>query len=119
MQPKVREALEASIKHWEENVAAKTSEEAKVFGDSCALCKLFSEPYEASDPDDYRENCGHPSFGKCPVFSKTGKNECGGSPWETAMNAWRAWNPQDPDFLVYWQKVAQAELDFLCSLRED
>lgn len=117
MQEEVRAALEASIKHWEENVAAKTKDEAKVFGDACPLCKLFN--YGPSAPANCIESCGHPSYGMCPVFARTGCDECEGSPWETAMQAWRSWNPQDPDFLTYWKEVAQAELDFLRSLRED
>lgn len=111
MHPEVRAALEASIKHWEENVAAKTKAEASIFGDSCPLCQLFTHAWQ--DEEYEISCCGHPDHGRCPVFARTSEDECGGSPWIHALKAWNNWKDSPTP---QWRAAAQAELDFLRSL---
>lgn len=111
MQEEVREALEASIKHWEENLAAEHPAQASVWGNKCALCQLFNYGTD--------EDCIHEDYGMCPVYEKTGENNCEESPWEDARAAYLRWNAYGNDKITQWKEAAQAELDFLCSLRED
>ena len=104
MDAKTRKALEASIKHWQENVAAETPMGASTSSDACALCKSFF--------DNYCEGC--------PVFDKTGKGECGDTPYKTAHDTLRYWQIENTErSKSAWRKAAQAELDFLISLRPE
>ena len=94
------EALEASITHWEENLAAKTLKEVSVGADACALCSL------------YNKNGGCTG---CPVKEKTGHNFCWGTPYIGVGAAMSCWQATDDDTL--FRDVAQKEIDFLKSLR--
>lgn len=101
MSAKTLAALKASIRHWEENVAAETPDDVSVSASDCALCVLFFDFY----------NCAG-----CPVSAATGKHGCRDSPYETRVSeAFANWNygmtPRDE-----WRAAAQAELDFLRSL---
>lgn len=101
MSPKTLKALKASIKHWEENVAAETPQGAGVRGDKCALCQKFASNYCSG----------------CPVFKKTLKRGCDGTPYFRAYDAYYAWKKaQDDDHKAEWCKAAQAEVVFLKSL---
>lgn len=109
MDKRTADALEASSKHWEENVAAETPEGAKIFAENCALCALFN-----SNTQDEDACLG------CPVMDVTGRSECGGSPWSNAFRAHTVWT-RDPHSSIAqsdFRAFAQAELDFLISLRE-
>lgn len=93
-------ALKASIKHWEENVAATSPEDASVRASDCALCMRFYEQHGVCDG--------------CPVMEKTGKELCKKTPFTrtiNALDAWR-WGATGAKF----RAAAQAELDFLRSL---
>jgi hypothetical protein len=104
-------ALEASIRHWEENVAAETPHDAGVWSDSCALCSEFLK----ENDDSYIVRC----FG-CPVYQRTGHHECSRSPYGAARNAWEHWVSESevPEARDDFRRRAQAELDFLVSLRD-
>jgi ferredoxin len=108
---KNRAALEKSIKHWEKNVVAKTSVQASVSAGDCALCKLHRRQ-GACDQE-------------CPVKAKTGLDLCGGTPYDDAWRALVAWIDEEPNTdswrkaRALWRKAAQAELDFLISLRPE
>lgn len=91
-------ALKASIKHWEENVEARSAYDVSLGCAECALCKLFREA-----------NCV-----QCPVFAATGKSTCMGSPYHDAVDAYDAWI--DNDNPTFWKNAARAELRFLKSL---
>ncbi|NTA27451.1 hypothetical protein [Allorhizobium ampelinum] len=99
MDTKTREALEASIRHWEENVAAETVDEIKLGSNFCALCWVF----------------GNRGCNGCPVSERTLCRGCIGSPYHRAIDGKCEWsfsgNKQN------WLKAAQDELDFLISLR--
>ena len=70
MDAKILTALEASIKHWEENAA--DVEKATPGSHDCALCGLF-----------YRLGCKG-----CPVANKTANTLCNGSPYEAFSSEW-------------------------------
>ena len=94
MTPRVRKALEASIKHWERNVTGKTS---TIGSKNCALCRLF-----------ITKDCVG-----CPVRNRTGKPFCDGSPYPIAN---KMGNQYGYDSLRFRQ-AALRELRFLESLR--
>ena len=112
MDAKTETALRASIKHWQENVAAKKPSEASAHGSSCALCIKF--------------NSGAVCAG-CPV-ADAGYPGCDGSPWERAWDGLEIWraavnmelqgrgNAKTAAAPENWRKAAQRELDFLRSL---
>jgi hypothetical protein len=105
MDPRTREALEASIKHWRENVEAESPEYVKVHGDACPLCTEF---YAHSD-----------CIG-CPVADKTEDYFCFGTPYYRARSAHERWTAdKDVTSRNDWREAAQAELDFLISLRPE
>ena len=100
-----KETLEASIKHWQENVAAETPGDASVSDGDCALCNAYQQCAE------------------CPVKKYTMAPYCTGTPYYDAAYALSEWscavlkgcNGQRER--EAWRKAAQAELDFLISLR--
>lgn len=104
------EALEASILQWQENVKAERSCDVLIGEKDCAICAEF-----------YSLECEG-----CPVYLRTGEGFCVGSPYGAAYTAWISWkytNPNsDGDTLLAardeFRKAAQAEVDFLISLRE-
>lgn len=100
MDKKTTEALEKSIKHWEENVAAKSCYEMDVKSESCELCELFSG---TNKDGNY---CGD-----CPVFLETGFDCCDTTPYGRVYASIR-----DTDFPAA-HEAAKAELEFLKGLR--
>ena len=102
MTPEVREALEASIKHWEENRDARSPADVTYSVQHCALCQLFFY--------NYLNRCSG-----CPIQERTGRSLCEDTPYEDAVNARTAWKngyASQEDF----QTAAQAEVDFLKNL---
>lgn len=99
-------ALKKSIKHWEENVAAKTSDEANPYGNSCALCDIFL----------VNNRCDG-----CPVKASTGWDGCVDTPWAAAEKAYQHWDlarkfARKKVHHRYWVVAATRELEFLRSL---
>ena len=104
MSKQAADALELSIVHWQENVEAETPEAVRISGAACALCIKF---YGDGDCDN------------CPVKAKTGEDRCFGSPYYNARNALDKWQFDRTQVnAALWRTAAQAELDFLISLRE-
>lgn len=103
MDNKTLAALKASIKHWQENVEAKTPGQIRLGADNCALCAIFNQD---------KENCVG-----CPVSEKTGHSYCEGTPYEEAVCKYAIFST-DPSIKKKkeWRAAAQAELDFLISL---
>ena len=100
------EALEASIKHWEENLAAELPIRVKIYSPDCALCTLY-----------LGDNCEG-----CPVFERTGKKECADTPWSEAAKALQRWciyKSMSGHPRAEFRKAAQAEVNFLKSLRKE
>lgn len=99
------EALEASILHWQENVAAEWPEDVRMGQASCALCSLF-----------FDQCCEG-----CPVMRRTGysNSRCSGTPYIGASYALFVWRETRSDAARDdFRKRAQVEVDFLISLRE-
>jgi hypothetical protein len=98
-----KEALEASIQHWRENLAAERPEDASDAKDDCALCGKYWE-----------SNCDG-----CPVSMKTGESICIGSPYIEAANCLYDWrkNPESVAARAAWRAAANTELEFLEALR--
>lgn len=107
MDPKTLTALKASIKHWEENWAAETPDDASVEGKDCALCDAFFEPEAFGGP------CPN-----CPVRHETDAHWCEGSPWVAARDHYVDWyeNPDDMSLREAWRNAARIETNFLKSL---
>ena len=103
MDERTRAALEASIQHWRENLAAETPEEADTSYPSCALC------------GEFRRLSGCDG---CPVKTHSGRDFCGGTPYREAYCALMNWrltkSSIDRDDFRVW---AKAEVELLESLR--
>ena len=110
MNEKTRKALEASIKHWEKNVSAKTPDDVKVNSKDCALCQLFI------GLDGSKQWCTG-----CPVYNYTGEIEYNGTPYNIARDGLDDWkcDPDDIELKAAWHNAAQDELDFLILLRPE
>lgn len=106
MDKRAAKALEGSIYHWEENVAAVNAVDAFTNAEHCALCAKFQ---------DWNLDCKG-----CPVSTMTRNGMCIGTPYVDADAALKRWlrNPNDESCKAAWRVAAQAELDFLISLRE-
>ena len=100
MDKTTRKALEGSIRKWERIVAGTGIDKGY---DNCPLCHLFFKP-----PSDI------PLCNGCPVSEKTGWSSCGGTPYSAYTNA-ALRDLESPEA----KAAAQAELDFLRSLRPD
>jgi len=106
------QALEKSIKHWEENLQAALDNEpdsVHVGAAACALCNKF-----AGQEKRYDDKCVG-----CPIYTKTGEKHCAGTPYRWVVyHQDRALERIDgsEDDLV---KACKEELDFLKSLREE
>lgn len=103
--------LEESIKHWEENVAAESPKKASVHAGDCALCEKYC-PVDVLCTDECEG---------CPVFKSTGRRQCCGTPYYKARDAHAYWDlsPRSRAARDRWRIFAQAELDFLKSLRTE
>ena len=106
MDKEMLEALQASIVKWEENTKVISTEEAKIWGDTCPLCEISSRrmTYEMESPCE-----------ACLVYERTGQVECGGSPWYSTLFYWRA-VADGTRPLSDFHSAAQKEVDFLISL---
>jgi len=107
---RVRAAIEASIKHWEEAWAEPNPCEINLGRDQCALCALF-----------WDDDCE-----RCPVFVATGAIHCEASPYVAAFGAKQDWlgrytaNLFDKDKKrTRWKIQARKEINFLKSLLEE
>lgn len=100
MNKKTAKALEASIKHWEENLKATVLDEISVQGEDCALCMLHLGP----------------SCGDCIINQATGESGCDDSPYMEAVKIHD--NILNFDNWTGWKKACKAEIKFLKGLRE-
>lgn len=107
MNARTLKALQGSIEHWEENVAAEDIHDTSIGSRRCKLCHTF--------PSDDCEGC--------PVAEKVGQPLCIGTPYEVARVRWNVWlratlnnGLREEELKTEWRKAAQAELDFLRSL---
>jgi hypothetical protein len=105
MDKRTADALEASIVHWEENLAAEQPTRVSIGPRACALCRLFWEWLDCRG---------------CPVSARTGRTQCYATPYDDVITALRVWEflPDDAAAKAAWRTAARAQLDFLISLRE-
>ena len=100
-------ALENSIAHWTQVLAAEDPSEIKLGVSACALCSLF-----------LKRNC----LG-CPVMGRTRESLCRNTPLQAATDASYPWSIHTygtPEWYAArdeWREKAQAQLNFLISLR--
>lgn len=111
MDKRTREALEASIKHWQENVAAEEYLRASLRAEDCALCIKFNSHATDENSEGEKTDC----IG-CPVMERTGIRYCEGSPYGRASRALANWRLHAENREAF-RAAAQRELDFLISLR--
>lgn len=102
------EALKASIEHWRRMATGKANPGEAPIRDCCALCDLFN-----NDTQFILEQCVG-----CPVFERTGRQGCAGTPYEDAYSRWKRLTTA---YLVLnkdscFQLFARDELVFLESL---
>jgi len=100
MGPKTLKALKASIAKWGRNAKVKDPDKYLLDSDDCPLCGMF-----------YRNNCEG-----CPVYLKTGKWACGGTPYSAAHKAWSFWDEGGENGMEAAHAAARAEVAFLQSL---
>ncbi|NJL71047.1 MAG: hypothetical protein HC888_05240 [Candidatus Competibacteraceae bacterium] len=81
MKPEVRKALEASIAKWERNAEVTDTGDAQVGIWNCALCRMFNWQW----PDNEIEKAN--TCKGCPVYEKTGRKFCEGTPIDRTEEA--------------------------------
>lgn len=107
MEEKTLKALKASIAKWEAKAKAKSINQFGVGAKGCPLCSLFNKP---------NMNTQLSCVG-CPVFAKTGKLWCAGTPQEDAegiRNEWLIYGPSEYRHIAH--EIARKEVAFLRSL---
>ncbi len=72
-------ALKASIRHWSENACAMDPGAIDLSVGACALCCT------------YNKGDGPTACGGCPVFDRTLRSYCGGTPYDAAYRAYTRW----------------------------
>jgi hypothetical protein len=103
MDDQTREALEGSIRKW---AAIVDGTGVDTGTSNCQLCQVFYDSGACTG---------------CPVRDKTGEDDCSGSPYEAWKRSHRRGLRLGNGFAANTnarRKMAQAELDFLKSLRE-
>lgn len=80
-------ALDASIKHWEENAKATSVDDASVGASDCALCRKFHAVFKR----DYHADAMEKSCCGCPIEKATGRKFCEETPFTRAETAHKAW----------------------------
>ena len=109
MNERTREALERSIKHWEDMLTERNPVRIFLGIEDCALCNIYIDDIEC---------------GKCPAALKTGYERCRETPYYKAWEAWNAWTheynrDEDTEYKYTFRAACREEIQFLKSLRED
>jgi hypothetical protein len=102
MTRKTLKALQASIEHWK-RMRTDIDCGEQPYDNDCPLCKLFivDESHHCTD---------------CPVYKKTGVNECQSTPWRDAEQAWMNFSIDDKATVAQWRRAAMKMIKFLESL---
>ena len=98
-------SLQESIAHWERLAAGTQGSDETPDSVSCSLCYRFNQDCETPGPNPE----------KCPVYLRTGRHDCLGSPWQDASRTWRFGPDLFPRHLTF-RDAAIKELEFLRSL---
>lgn len=113
MDQRTRDALEGSIEKWRKIAACKGEDHGT---NNCPLCLMFYKKVQlaADDGGSWTGRCHG-----CPVYENTELHCCDGTPYDAWVQSCdtpvNQWNP--PDYTAEQIAAAQAELDFLISLR--
>lgn len=107
----MREGLDAAIVHWEINARAEIPDDAAIYGNNCALCKLFAIRPPIGRLPTSREPCEG-----CPVANAAGCVGCENTPYSDAAKAWRAWKAGDASREAF-RVCALVELNFLRAIK--
>lgn len=97
-------ALQASIDHWQRFADGTSAPDERPYANHCALCQLF---FDTTEDDGLFLPCRG-----CPVFNATGQEECDGSPYNAARDAFAEHGKDSSEF----RAAAAVELAFLKSL---
>ena len=108
MDEKTKEALESSIKHWEQLSTVDNEQDIVLGARACALCKMFLLNV-AEEENDCLE---------CPLYLKTNKVLCDFHTYHSAYNAYILLSNESTDFTEF-HKAANEMLELLKSLREE
>ncbi len=114
MDEKTAVALEASIKHWEENLAAETPEDVGIYAEDCALCGIYNPTIPP----------GFPICEGCPVSEYSGMMGCVKTPYDNAKDAFDRWlwhyhrTGKHGPYRRAFRKFAKQEIKFLKDRRE-
>lgn len=101
MPPQTLKDLKESIEHWKRIETGTNACCEGIWADDCALCGrfLFDKPES--------EKCVG-----CPIFAKTGKTHCEGSPWQKVDSLYTTSTHGSPEYF----KAAKEMREFLESL---
>jgi len=102
--PNVRQLLEESEQHWDRLATGRRALTETHGPTSCPLCLHFAFGFPAD------EVCRG-----CPVYRKTGRTSCAGTPYQDANEAWNDGGYDTPRF----QRAAALERDWLKALKEE
>lgn len=110
------EAIEDSIKHWEENLKAEAPYAARITSSACACCKRSSNIYKDIRK---REGIEYNSCLDCPVALYAKNAYCYGTPWRSVADAKSAWTYSNiEEYKIKYQKACQKEIDFLKEVKQ-
>lgn len=107
MDEKTKQALNKSIKHWEENAKAECVKQVSTRAGDCALCVLFM----FKNYDKIYDVCKG-----CPVHKVTGRDYCHRTPYERVISLLRNYRSIDP-VTPKLRAAIEDELLFLKALR--
>jgi len=100
MEPQTLQAIKESIVKWETLAELKTLPIFMPGDQQCPLCRIFV----------HKTNSSYEECRECPVYLKTNRRYCGGTPYADASDAFT--NRDQEGF----QSAAEAEVEFLQSL---
>lgn len=100
-------ALKESIAHWERMRDNPVDCGEAPYADDCPLCRVFWQVPTISA-----------SCCNCPVFSRTRKSGCVGTPYTRAEKVHRGihYRLDNPEYMQVWTDSANDEINFLKSL---
>ncbi len=104
------DALDESIRHWEQLATEERPEDCHIGAEHCALCRLYNNKINYDDDDEACKGC--------PVYEHTGEIWCNGTPFESISQSLKNWK-RSPSNDWHWRLDAFAELEFLKSLRDN
>lgn len=110
----VKDELDLSIEHWERLCKCKTREEIELEGWSSDYCHLCTNRL-----NEHKSVICSSSENPCPVFLRTRKNACLGTPYEDAVQAvYKFFRDRTKWSLENMHAACKEELEFLKGLKK-